>query len=150
ELEAQFLRGVDVEVLFERKTDAERDRFSAGFVGAAIGRFHDAGAASGADVKTFARGADAVERPFGEVVGKACGRIVIVGGSFQPGGVGELFFLFAGSAFGVADFVFDSGQSFGGAVGRGNAGRAVKHDGVVDGVLAKSHARFRQFALNSD
>ena len=49
EIEAEFRADVGIRELFVGQFDGEADGFPAGLVRAAVGCFHDAGAAAGAD-----------------------------------------------------------------------------------------------------
>jgi hypothetical protein len=59
ELEVQRRRDVAVRRLFEGQLNVEADGFSAGLEGAAVGGFHDAGAAAGGDDKAMTAGLEA-------------------------------------------------------------------------------------------
>ena len=77
EFEAQGGRDVRVTLLFVRQHDVHAQRGLACFVGAAVGRFHDARAATGADVQAvFARLACAV---LGHHAAKSAGFFVVHG-----------------------------------------------------------------------
>ncbi len=76
EVEAQLGADVGIRKLFVRQLDGQADGFAAGLVRAAIGRFHDAGTASGADNKPAGLGTER-QCPGGDLVRKQAGFFVV-------------------------------------------------------------------------
>ena len=77
ELQIQLGRDVRIMFLFEGEGDAEADGTSSGFVRAAVGGFHDARSAPGADKEALPLGKR--ERPLGHLEGEFAAGFVISG-----------------------------------------------------------------------
>ena len=149
ELEVERRRDVGVRILFEGEVNVESDSFSAGFMGAEIGRFHDAGAAAGGDNEAVTLGGD-LEGPFGEHVGEAA-RILIVA-SHVDGGLGA--FDFRGALGGGSGVVvrLKAGQKIRGILATLDAGGTEEDDRVLNLLAAEAReglAVFGEQAQNS-
>ena len=83
ELEVQRRRDVAVRRLLKRQLNIEADGLSAGLKGAAVGGFHDAGAAAGSDDKTMAARLEA-QAPLSEEKGETA-RVFVVAGHLDGG-----------------------------------------------------------------
>jgi hypothetical protein len=136
ELEGQARRDIGVGRLLMRQHDVQTDRFGAHFGGAAVGRFHDRGPAARADHELahalFDDGGLAGD------AGQLAGFLIVMRIGGQPFGGG----LFLGRVGGL-----DAGLRL---LGRGDAGRAIAHQGRADPGLFQQHFGLQQFKLEAD
>ncbi len=126
--------------------DVEAYRFATGFPGAAVGCFHDAGAASGGDDEAVA-GAGKILRPLGHEAGE--GARVLVVARHLDGGFGALvaegggFLRVAGGLFGLGCGGYGAGvveelELVAGDVEGAEAGGAEEDDRVLDALAAEA------------
>ena len=149
ELEVERRRDVGIRILLKGQIDVEADGLSARFVGAEVGRFHDAGAAAGGDDKAMALGGD-LRRPFGEHVGEPAGVFVVA--SHIDGGLGALHAVACCAADSLRAVAAHFGQAVVGVVAAVDARRAKEDDRVLDLLAPEARQRLdvlRQQAQNS-
>ncbi len=140
EIEAELGTDVRIRELLVGQFDGKADRFAAGFIGAAIGSFHDAGPSAGTDNKA-ARARAERKRPRGDLVGELA-RLLVIGGHFESAfGFAEMQAMF----FEASDTptrrfqFFQPGETSGSGFMRLDARRAKHYYGVADSLLLKLH-----------
>ena len=157
ELKIEFRSDVLIWILLKRQPDIQADRFSAGFMGAAIGRLHNPGAATGRHHKTMALTRQST-RPVGKHVRQPARVFVIAGhlhagmgafkGCLQRVRILAARLRFGRRWFGGAGF-FQDGERILRVRQAGKAGRAKKDDRILYLLAPKTGKRLRVFRKNA-
>ena len=134
--------------LLEGQGDAEADGAAAGFVGAAVGRLHDAGTGAGADQEALPL--RELERPLRHLEGQLAAGLVIGGAAQVDLGHPQAVGAFGAVALAAGGHGLGFLEALAGDVGGEGARRAEHHDRVADVVFLEPYVRLGHLGQDAD